>query len=150
MSDVAESCTRGGIQGEENSVSEVFGKYKFLRKLHVTKVCTFFQFLHNFDPILLYEGGRNRRNQITHWTLFSLKATQILLNQNTITSCSILAIFCQKEGCPHTLKGRNQNWFTLLQSHNSWACFCAKGFVPALPRSILFYFKPLFQVWLLF
>ena len=26
-----------------------------------------------------------------------------------ITFCSILAIFCQKEGCGHMLKGRNQN-----------------------------------------
>ena len=30
--------------------SKIFGKFKFLRKLHVTKVCTFFQFLPNFDP----------------------------------------------------------------------------------------------------
>ena len=64
LSDLTEICTRGNIQGEENSVSKNFGKFKFLRKLHVTKVCTFFQFLPNFDPILLYEGGQNRKNLI--------------------------------------------------------------------------------------
>ena len=50
MSDLAEICTRGIIQGEENSVSKIFGKCKFLRKLHATKVRTF-QFLPNVDPI---------------------------------------------------------------------------------------------------
>ena len=159
MSDVAEICTRGGIQGEGNSVSKIYGKNEFLQKLHVTKVCTFFRFLPNFDLILLYEEGQNRKNQIMHPTKFSHWAIQILLNQDpissqffrksTITFCSILAIFGQKEERGHTLKCRNQNWFTLLQSHNSWACFCAKSVVPALPR-FFSYFNPLFQVWLLF
>ena len=31
--------------------SKIFGKFKFLRKLHITKVCTFFQFLPNFYSI---------------------------------------------------------------------------------------------------
>ena len=84
----------------------------------------FFSIFPKFDPILIYEGCQNKKKQIMHSTKFSHRAIDILLNQgpissqvfrkNTITFRSILAIFCQKEGRGHTLKGRNQNWFTLL------------------------------------
>ena len=144
MSDLAEICTRGSIQGEENSVSKFFGKFKFLRELHVTKVCTFFQFLPNLDPILLYEGGQNRKNQTSLWRKFSHRAIQILKNQgpissqffrkNTITFCSILAIFCQKERRGHTLKGRNQNLIYPIAVSEFMGMFLCKMFCTRIPN----------------
>ena len=42
-------------------------------------------------------------------------------------------IFVKKRGVVTRWRIGIKIWSILLQSHNSWACFCVKSFVPALP-----------------
>ena len=97
-------CTRGSIQGGEDSVSKIFGKFKVLRKLHVTKVCTFFSVFAQLWPHFTPWSRLILKKLIFLGTKFSHRAIQISQNQgpiwsqffkkNTITFCFILAVFC--------------------------------------------------------
>ena len=113
-----EICTRGSIQGEENSVSKNFGKFKFLRKLHVVKICTFFHFCPTLTPFYSIKKAEIEKNEyfqdkiqpsgypnIAKSRVFSSQ----FFKKKIIIFCSILAIFCQKQGRSHSLKGCNQN-----------------------------------------
>ena len=134
-------------------------------KQDVPKVCSFFQFLSNFDPIFLYEVGRNRKKLDLLQTKLRHLAIRISQNQgpilsqffreNTITFCPILAVFCLKRGRGRRLKCRNQNLTqpllpTRLQNMQRVWSHHMPVLSLSLPKVVFFNFQTFFQVCLLF
>ena len=128
------------VFSKRKTVSKIFGKFKFLRKLHVAKVSTFFQFLRNFDP--MKEAEIEKTNcpirQNLGIVLSKYRKIKGLSGLNFSGKIRLLLalfwlFFAKKRGVATRWRVGIKISLSLFYQHNFWACFSAKSFVPALP-----------------
>ena len=166
MSDLAEICTKGSIQGEENTVFKNFWLIQIFTETARCQSLHFFLVFPQLWPHFTLKRRPKSKKKYISRTKFSHRAIQILQNQGP--SCLDFSgkirllfalfwlFFAKKRGLVSRWRVGIIIWPTLFQFYNSWACFCARSFVPALPSFAaittkgLFNLNPLFQVWLLF
>ena len=139
----------------------------FYKNYTLAKFNFFSVFAQLWDPFTPWSRSKSKklnifRTKFSHWVIRILQNQGPIWSQffrkNTITFCSILAVFWWKKGRGQGLKGWNQNLTCPIAVSQFLGIFQSKRFGPStcqfcgyrLQRSCFFNFEPLFQVWLLF
>ena len=160
--DFAEICTRDSIQGEKNNVWRIIGKFKFLQKREIPKVCTFCNFSPKFDPLFLPEDSGNRKKLNIFKEKTSYRAIQISQNLSPISLnfsgkiqllFALFRVFFAKKGAWSHIEGPESKFDTIyftktISGHIPVKKFWSQHF-PILrlyvPKVVFYIFQPTFS-----